>query len=60
MEPVSALPYSEYAVVNEFNRHFGKQDGFSIYVPASRQEKGVDFGVAAVKDGRSFINAAAK
>jgi len=43
MEPVFTLPYSEYAVVNEFNRHFGKRDGFSIYVPASRQEKGVDF-----------------
>lgn len=43
MEPIFALPYSEYAVINEFSRHLRKGDGFSIYVPTSRQEKGVDF-----------------
>jgi hypothetical protein len=66
MEPVFTLPYSEYVVVNEFSQHFGKQDGFSIYVPASRQEKGVDFLLHysndstclrfQVKSSRSYIN----
>jgi len=66
MEPVFTLPYSEYAVVNEFSQHFGKRDGFSIYVPASRQEKGVDFLLHysndntclrfQVKSSRSYIN----
>jgi hypothetical protein len=66
MEPVFTLPYSEYAVVNEFSHHFGKRDGFSIYVPASRQEKGVDFLLHysnnnsclrfQVKSSRSYIN----
>jgi hypothetical protein len=66
MEPVFTLPYSEYAVVNEFSQHFRKRDGFSIYVPASRQEKGVDFLLHysndstclrfQVKSSRSYIN----
>jgi len=43
MEPVFTIPYSEYAVINEFSRHLGKRAGFSIYIPASRQQKGVDF-----------------
>ena len=43
MEPVFTLPYSEYAVIVEFGRHLGKADGFSFYVPTSRQNKGVDF-----------------
>ena len=43
MDPVFTLPYSEYAVVEKLTKHLGKRDGFSIYVPASRQEKDVDF-----------------
>ena len=66
MEPIFTLPYSEYAVVNEFSKHFRKKDGFSIYVPASRQEKGVDFLLHysskntclrfQVKSSRAYIN----
>ena len=66
MEPVFTLPYPEYAVVNEFYQHFGKQEGFSIYVPASRQEKDVDFLLHysndntclrfQVKGSRSYLN----
>jgi hypothetical protein len=43
MEPVFTIPYSEYEVINEFRRHLGKRTGFSIYIPTSRQQKGVDF-----------------
>jgi len=43
MEPVFAIPYSEYVVINELSRHLGKRAGFSIYIPTSRQQKGVDF-----------------
>ena len=66
MEPLFTLPYSEYAVVNELSQHFGKQEGFSIYVPASRQEKDVDFLLHysndntclrfQVKGSRSYLN----
>jgi len=43
MEPVFTLPYSEFAVVQEIGLHLKKGDGFSAYVPLSRQQKGVDF-----------------
>ena len=65
MDPVFTLPYSEYAVVEEISQHLGKKEGFSIYVPASRQEKNVDFLVHSttgnksvrfqVKSSRSYV-----
>jgi hypothetical protein len=42
MEPVFALPYSEYLAANLLSHHFKAKAGYSIFVPASRQEKGVD------------------
>jgi len=66
MDPVFTLPYSEYVVVDKFNKQLAKRHGFSIYVPASRQEKGVDFLVYnsqhqrslrfQVKSSRSYVN----
>jgi hypothetical protein len=66
MEPIFSLPYSEYAVVNAFGKKFKKQEGFSIFVPASRQQKSVDFLLHhdktntclrfQVKSSRSYIN----
>ena len=66
MDPVFTLPYSEYAVVDLFAKLLPKKDGFSIYVPVSRQEKGVDFLVHnshhnkslrfQVKSSRSYVN----
>jgi hypothetical protein len=65
MDPVFTLPYSEYAVVEKITKHLRKRDGFSIYVPASRQEKDVDFLVHSsvhnksvrfqVKGSRSYV-----
>jgi hypothetical protein len=66
MDPVFTLPYSEYAVVDTLTKQLSKSHGFSIYVPASRQEKGVDFLVYnskqqrslrfQVKSSRSYVN----
>jgi hypothetical protein len=42
MEPIFTLPYSEYSVATELAKHFKLKDGYSIYAPLSRQEKGVD------------------
>jgi hypothetical protein len=66
MDPVFTLPYSEYAVIDRFTKQLSKRQGFSVYVPASRQEKGVDFLVHnskqqrslrfQVKSSRSYIN----
>jgi len=39
MQPIFTLPYSEYAVANVLNEKF---KGYSIFVPASSQEKGID------------------
>ena len=50
MEPVFALPYSEYLAANLLNHHFKAKAGYSIFVPASRQEKGVDI-LLAKRDG---------
>lgn len=66
MDPIFTLPYSEYAVVDRFARQLPKKQGFSIYVPTSRQEKGVDFLIHnsrtnkslrfQVKSSRSYVN----
>ena len=42
MDPVFTVPYSEYRIANIFSEHFKGKDGYSLYVPLSRQEKGVD------------------
>lgn len=42
MEPIFTLPYSEFRVANLLADYFKSSDGYSVFVPASRQEKGVD------------------
>ncbi len=42
MEPVFALPYSEYLAANLLSRYFKTRAGYSLFVPTSRQEKGID------------------
>lgn len=36
------LPYSEYLAANLLSNYFKAKAGYSVFVPASRQEKGVD------------------
>ena len=43
MDGIFTLPYSEFNVVNRFQHLFSKADGYSVYIPVSRQEKAVDF-----------------
>lgn len=43
MEPIFSLPYSEFSVVQELCRYLKKEEGFSPYLPLSRQQKGIDF-----------------
>jgi hypothetical protein len=42
MEPIFTLSYSEFRVAQELRKEFPSKDGYSVYVPLSRQEKGVD------------------
>ena len=47
MDPIFTLPYSEYAAANMLASHFEPSKGYSVFVPASRAEKGVDLLLAA-------------
>lgn len=42
MDAIFTLPYSEYAAANMLADHFKPSQGYSVFVPASRTEKGVD------------------
>lgn len=42
MDPVFTLPYSEYAVAQQLQRQLPNSQGYSLFAPLSRQEKGVD------------------
>jgi hypothetical protein len=43
MEAIFSLPYSEFEAINRFNRILKKKNGFGIFIPVSRQQKGCDF-----------------
>jgi hypothetical protein len=42
MEPIVTLPYSEWLVAEKLMKALPTSQGYSVYVPLSRQEKGVD------------------
>ncbi len=53
MEPVFTLPYSEYGAANLLSQQFKRSQGYSIFIPASRQEKGVDLLLAKRSGSRT-------
>jgi hypothetical protein len=42
MEPIFSLPYSEFCVAQQLARLLPAKEGYSLYAPMSRQQKGVD------------------
>lgn len=66
MEPAFTIPLSEYSVIARLSKIFRKKNGYSLYIPVSRQEKDVDFILFntvrntslrfQVKSSRSYIN----
>ncbi len=42
MEPVFTLQWPEYLLLQELSKRFPKSKHYSVFVPASRQEKGID------------------
>ena len=66
MDGIFNLPYSEFAVIDVVQKFLKKTDGYSVYVPVSRQQKGIDFIVHnyktnkilrfQVKSSRAYIN----
>lgn len=52
MEPVFTLPYSEFCVAQQLARHLPASKGYSLYVPISRQQPGVDLVLARRRGNR--------
>lgn len=50
MEGIFSLPYSEYEVINQIQKIFKKQDGYTVLIPTSRQQKGIDFAILNLKN----------
>jgi hypothetical protein len=42
MEPVLTLPYSEWLVAEQLMKNLPAKNGYSVFAPLSRQQKGVD------------------
>jgi len=57
MEPVFTLSYSEFSAAQQLSRLFPATKGYSLYVPLSRQEKGVDLILARRVRGRTHTAA---
>lgn len=53
MEPIVTLPYSEWMVAEHLATALPARHGYSVFVPLSRQEKGVDLLVTHRASGRS-------
>jgi hypothetical protein len=49
MEGIITLPYSEYAVANKLNACFKKKEHYALFIPTSRQQKGIDLLLANLK-----------
>lgn len=43
MDGIFTLSYSEFEVINLIQKFFKKSEGYSVYIPVSRQQKGIDF-----------------
>lgn len=56
MDPVFTLQWPEFILANRLQRRLPKSEGFSVLVPASRQEKGIDLAVVRKRiNGRSSV-----
>ena len=51
MEPIITLPYSEWLVAEHLMKALPTSQGYSVYAPLSRQEKGVDLLLTRRSDG---------
>jgi hypothetical protein len=54
MEGIFTLPYSEFEAVRQFQKLFPKNKGYSVFVPVSRQQAGIDFPLLNCKSGRTL------
>ena len=59
MEPIVTLPYSEWLVAEQLMKQLPARQGYSVYAPLSRQEKGVDLLVTRRATGKTYVAAPA-
>ena len=57
MEPIVTLPYSEWLVAEQLMKQLPARQGYSVYAPLSRQEKGVDLLVTRRATGKTYVAA---
>jgi len=56
MDPVFTLQWPEFLLANRLQKQLPKSQGYSVLVPASRQEKGIDLAVLRkTKNGGSRV-----
>jgi len=55
MEAMFTLPYAEFCVAQQLNRLLPPKRGYSVFVPTSRQEPGVDLVLARRAGGRTRV-----
>jgi len=53
MEPIFTIPYAEFAVAQRLQQLLPTSGGFAVYVPASRQQPGVDLILARRRQGHN-------
>lgn len=54
MDGIFSLPYSEYETILQVQKHFKKTEGFSVFIPVSRQQKGIDFVIVNTRNRKTL------
>jgi hypothetical protein len=55
MDPVFTLQWPEFILANRLQKLLPKKDGYSILIPTSRQEKGIDLAVLKKGNGPNQV-----
>jgi hypothetical protein len=55
MDPVFTLQWPEFLLANRLQKLLPKKDGYSILIPTSRQEKGIDLAVLNKSNGQNQV-----
>jgi hypothetical protein len=55
MDPVFTLQWPEFILANRLQKLLPKKDGYSILIPTSRQEKGIDLAVLKKNSGQNRV-----
>ena len=54
MDGTFSLPYSEYRVAETLIKLFPKKEGYALFIPVSRQQKGIDLLLYNQKSGKKL------